>query len=161
MVTLQRHLLGSKKANLSVCFIKYHAIKMYLGSGGIAPRILNLDTRWNWVVTFTPRPFYLRGKRPRYPVDRRLSELQSRSGRDGEEKKSHHCPCRDFNPGRPARSLVTVLTDLHRLVVLGIRVLCNISELWIQQFECLFVILVSNIAVIETKQPYVMSSFIC
>jgi len=23
-------------------------------SGGIAPRILSLDTRWKWVVSFTP-----------------------------------------------------------------------------------------------------------
>jgi len=26
------------------------------GSGGIAPRILNLCIRWRWVVSFTPRP---------------------------------------------------------------------------------------------------------
>jgi hypothetical protein len=29
-------------------------------------------------------------------------------------KKSHHCCCRDLNPGRPARSLVSVLTELPR-----------------------------------------------
>jgi len=30
------------------------------GSGGIAPRILNLSTKWRWVVSFTPRPLYPR-----------------------------------------------------------------------------------------------------
>jgi hypothetical protein len=39
---------------------------------------------------------------------------QSRSGHSGgEEKNSHHCPCQESNPGRPARSLVSVLTVLH------------------------------------------------
>jgi hypothetical protein len=33
-----------------------------------------------------PRPLYLRGKSPRYPLDRRLGRPQSRSGRRGEEK---------------------------------------------------------------------------
>jgi hypothetical protein len=28
------------------------------GSGDIAPRILNLGTRWRWVVSFTHRPSY-------------------------------------------------------------------------------------------------------
>jgi hypothetical protein len=34
-------------------------LKAYLGSGGIAPRILDLLTRWRWVVSFTTRPLYL------------------------------------------------------------------------------------------------------
>jgi hypothetical protein len=62
-------------------------MKKYLGSGGIAPSILDLGTRWSWVVSFTPRPLYLQGKSPRYPLDRRLGGTQSRSGRGGEEKK--------------------------------------------------------------------------
>jgi hypothetical protein len=33
-------------------------MKAYWGSGGKVPRILDLDTRWRWVVSFTPRPFY-------------------------------------------------------------------------------------------------------
>jgi hypothetical protein len=27
-----------------------------IGSGGIAPRIINVDTRWRWVIGFTPLP---------------------------------------------------------------------------------------------------------
>jgi hypothetical protein len=34
------------------------------GSGGIAPHILNTDTRWRWLMTFTPRPLYHRRKAP-------------------------------------------------------------------------------------------------
>jgi hypothetical protein len=40
------------------------------------------------VVSFTPRPIYFKGKSPWYPLDKRLSRSQSRSGRDGEEKNS-------------------------------------------------------------------------
>jgi len=31
-------------------------------SGGTAPRILDLGTRWRWVVGFTPQPLYSQGK---------------------------------------------------------------------------------------------------
>jgi hypothetical protein len=61
--------------------------------------ILDLGTRWRWVVSFTTRPLYPRGKSPRYP-DRRLRGPQSRSGR-GEEKIF---PCPESNLGHPARS---------------------------------------------------------
>jgi hypothetical protein len=102
--------------SISLLF-KYHNIKMYWGSGSIAPCNLNLGTRWRWVVSFTPRPLYPWGKSPWYPFNCRLGGLQSRSGRGGEnKKKSHHCLCRELNPGHLARSLATVLTELPRLV---------------------------------------------
>jgi hypothetical protein len=72
---------------LSLCLTKDHDIKTYCGSGGIAPRILNLCTRWKWVVSFTHRPLY-----PLYPLDRRLSGPQSRFGRFWEEKNSQFLP---------------------------------------------------------------------
>jgi len=37
----------------------YHATKTYWRTGGIAPSILNLGSRWIQVVTFTPQPLYL------------------------------------------------------------------------------------------------------
>jgi len=38
-------LSGKKvKVKISLCLIKYHAIKTYFGSGGIAPCILDLRT---------------------------------------------------------------------------------------------------------------------
>jgi hypothetical protein len=61
---------------VSLCLTDYHIIKPYWGGGGIAPRILDLGVRRRWVVSFTPRPHY-----PQYPLDRRLGEPQSRSGR--------------------------------------------------------------------------------
>jgi hypothetical protein len=48
------------------------AIKAYWGSGGRAPRILDLGTRWRWVVSLTPQPLYSQGKSPWYPLDRML-----------------------------------------------------------------------------------------
>jgi hypothetical protein len=43
--------------------------------------ILDLGSRWGWVVSVTPRPrFYPRGKDPRYPLYRRLGGPQSWSG---------------------------------------------------------------------------------
>jgi hypothetical protein len=56
------------------------------GSGCIDPHFLDLGTSWRWVVNFTLRPLYPRGKSPRYPLDRKLGGPQSRSGRFGEEK---------------------------------------------------------------------------
>jgi hypothetical protein len=34
------------KENLSLCSTKHNAMKTYKGSEGIAPRILDLGTRW-------------------------------------------------------------------------------------------------------------------
>jgi len=48
----------------SLCLIKHHAMKTYSRSGSTHPRILNLITRWRWVVSFTPRPLYPRRKVP-------------------------------------------------------------------------------------------------
>jgi len=62
------------------------------GGVEVAPRVLNLGTKWRWVVSLTPRPLYLRGKSRCYPSDRRLGGPQRLSGRGGEEKK-YPCPC--------------------------------------------------------------------
>jgi hypothetical protein len=58
-------------------------------NGGKAPSILNLGTRWKWVVSFALRPTC-----PRYPLDRGLVGAQSLSGRN-EEK--NYCLCRESN----------------------------------------------------------------
>jgi len=34
------------KVKLSLCLTKHHIMKAYWGSGGIAPHILDLSTRW-------------------------------------------------------------------------------------------------------------------
>jgi len=59
-----------------------------LECGSIAPRILNLDARWRWVVSFTLQPLHVQGKRPWYPLGRRLYGPQGRSGRGDEKKNS-------------------------------------------------------------------------
>jgi hypothetical protein len=63
-------------------------MKAYWWSGSIAPRILDLGTRWRCVVSFTSRPLYTQGKSPWYPFDRRMGGTESRSEHGGEEKNS-------------------------------------------------------------------------
>jgi hypothetical protein len=63
-----------------------------MGSGGITPRILDLGTRWRWLVSFRPRPPYPQRKSPYYPLNRRLGGPQSRSGHSGKEKNSQPLP---------------------------------------------------------------------
>jgi hypothetical protein len=90
------------KVKLSLSLNKHHSMIMYWWSEGI----LNLGTRWRWVVSFTPQQLY-----PRYLLDRKLGELSSRSGRDG-EKISHHFSHRELKSRRPGRSPFSVLTEL-------------------------------------------------
>jgi hypothetical protein len=46
MVTIYIGVKGKVKVKLSLCLTKHHALKTYWGSGGIAPRILDLGIRW-------------------------------------------------------------------------------------------------------------------
>jgi hypothetical protein len=85
---------------------EHHTVKMYWVNGGIAPRILNLSNRWKWTLRFKTRALYSPGKSPWYPLDRRLGGPQSRFERLWRESK----------PGRPARSLVTIVTELPQLL---------------------------------------------
>jgi hypothetical protein len=50
--------------------------------------ILKLDTRWRWVISFTPRTFNLLRKSPQYPLYWRLVVSPSRSGCCHKEKNS-------------------------------------------------------------------------
>jgi len=47
---------------------------------------------------------------PPYPLSRMLSGHHGRCERGSEETNTR--PCRESNPGTPARSLVTILTEL-------------------------------------------------
>jgi hypothetical protein len=85
-----------------------------LGGGGIAPRILDLDTRWRSVVNFTPRPLYPQGKCPCYPLDRRLGGPRSRSGPGSEEKNSQPLPGLETPNIQPVAQRYT--TELSRVV---------------------------------------------
>jgi hypothetical protein len=77
---------------LSLCLTKHHAMKTYWGSAVIAPSILDLGTRWKWVVSFTPLPLYPQGRNPWHPLNRRLGGPRSRSGYGVEEKNSQSPP---------------------------------------------------------------------
>jgi len=56
-------------------------------------------------------------KEPPVLTERWADEPQSRSGRGVEEKKYLYFPCWHLNHGRPVRSLVTILTEVHRIWV--------------------------------------------
>jgi hypothetical protein len=73
-------------------------MKTYLWNGVIAPRILNLGSRWSSVVGHSIR----REKNPHYPLDRRLDWPQTQSERVGEEK---NIPATFWN-GTPVVQLV-------------------------------------------------------
>jgi hypothetical protein len=73
-------------------------MKTYWGTGGIAPHIVNVCTRWTQVVSFMPWILYLQGRNlPQYPFYRRLGGLQSQSGQSG--KKKNPISFWELNPG--------------------------------------------------------------
>jgi hypothetical protein len=84
----------------------------YWRSGSIAPRILDQGTRWRSEVSFRLRPHYPQSNRLRYSLDKKAGGPQSRSGHGGEDKNFDHCICRELNPGHPAYSLVSILSEL-------------------------------------------------
>ena len=69
------------------------------GSRGIALPFHDHGTRWGWGVSVTPRPLFTPGK-TRYPLYRRLSGPQGRSG----EVRENLAPAGIRSPDRPARS---------------------------------------------------------
>jgi hypothetical protein len=81
-------------------------------SGGIAPRILDLGTRFKWMVRFTPRPgrFTSQGKSSWYPLDRRLDGPQSHFELCGEEKNSQG---READHSHPSSAEVKEWVELY------------------------------------------------
>jgi hypothetical protein len=111
-------------------------MKSVWGSGCIGPHFLYLGTSWRWVVSFTPRSLYPRGKSLRYPLDRRLGGLKSRSGRLGEEKIIVTLPGLELRPlGRPTHS-----QSLYRLRYLFLKIILimDFNDFFIQFFSRLF-----------------------
>jgi hypothetical protein len=80
----------------SLCLAKHHAM-MTCGSGGIAPHILNLITRWKCVASFKHQVLYPWGKRPQYSFHRMLGGPQNWSGHGDEHKKSLPLPQMESN----------------------------------------------------------------
>jgi hypothetical protein len=79
-----------------------------MGQWRYSSTILDLGTRWRWVVSFMPRPFTPGGKSPRYTLDKRLGGPQCRSGRCGLEKNLF--PPAGIGP-RPANPVAGRYTD--------------------------------------------------
>jgi len=63
-------------------------MKIYWESGGIASCILDLNTRFRWVVNFMTQSLYPRGKRPWYPLEWKLGGSQGWSVCGSKEKKN-------------------------------------------------------------------------
>jgi hypothetical protein len=59
-----------------------------MGEWMYSSTILDLGTMWKLVVSFTHRLLYLREKRARHPLDRRLGEPQNRFRPCGKENIS-------------------------------------------------------------------------
>jgi len=98
---------------------EHHAMKTYWGSGGIAPCVLDLGTRWRWVVSFTPRPLYPKGRNPDTHWTGGWVGPIAGTDAEAKRKKSHLGPCRGLSPGRPASNSVSIMTELPRLINRG------------------------------------------
>jgi hypothetical protein len=65
--------------------------------------ILNLGTRWGWVVSVAPLPRFTPGGRT--PGTNWIGDwVGPRAGLDAGARRKIPCPCQGSNPGRPARS---------------------------------------------------------
>jgi hypothetical protein len=103
----------SKRFETIVMFISYAALRKSIkhakakavplqalgGRGGIAPIILDLGTRWGWVVTVTPRPRFAPGKGPP-GIHCTGGWVGPRAGLDTEVWGKIFCPRRRSNPDR-------------------------------------------------------------
>jgi len=81
----------------------------YWGSGGVCPRILKLG-EWSALRLGQSTP----GERP--PCIHWMEGCVGfRDGLDTLSRRKIPSPCRKSNHGRPAHSLVTIMTELQRL----------------------------------------------
>jgi hypothetical protein len=81
---------------LPLCIIKHHVTKTYREWREAASRVMNLGTRWRWVVSFEPPDALTPGNEPPVPIDMRLGGPHSLYGGCREEKS---LPCRKPTPG--------------------------------------------------------------
>jgi hypothetical protein len=94
-------------------------MKTYWGVEVYLHAFFDFGTRWRWVVSFMPRPLHPQRKNPWYPLDRRLGEPQSRSGRGGEEKNSQ--PLLGLEPPNIQSIAQRYNSELSRLLVKFVR----------------------------------------
>jgi hypothetical protein len=102
-------------------------------SGSIAPSVHKFGTRRTWVVSFTPWQLYRQGNNP--GIHWIGGWVGPRAGLDAMEKGKNPCPCRESNPSRPVRSLVTVLTRNLKAATIAVFQILAFTQLVI---ICLF-----------------------
>jgi len=83
--------------------------------GGTDILLINLDTRWRLMVSFTHRPLYTGGQSPQHPLHGAQDGFQNHSGRFGEEKSLTLQPIAPLLLGRQPSSLVTMSTTITRI----------------------------------------------
>jgi hypothetical protein len=79
-----------------------------------APIIINLDITWMWVITFMPRPHYLKKKNLAHWI---WGWVVPTADFDSLGKGKLSCTCRETNHGsspRLTRSLLTITADIFR-----------------------------------------------
>jgi hypothetical protein len=100
----------------------------HMGEWRYSSTILDLGTRWRWVVSFMPQPLSVGEIAPQYPLDR---GPQNWSGRCAAEKNLFP-PSQESNPGLPACSppLSTELSQIPNLYLLITRgnIVCPIRH---------------------------------
>jgi hypothetical protein len=132
---ISNYVLWRVRAKLSLCLTNYTLRHEGVWrTWCIDPHSLDLGISWRWVVSFTPRPLYPRGKSPRYPSDRRSDGPQSRSGRCGEEKILGFTGTRNVILGRPAHShtdysIAAPVVNSIDYITRHYAVICELSEL--------------------------------
>jgi hypothetical protein len=103
-------------------------MKAHWGSGGIAPHLLDLGTRWRWVGQLHDLAALPPGRSPWYPLDR-LGGTQSRCGRGGEKKNSQPPPGIEPPIIQPtAQRYTTELSWLLKYNRTGVKIYLNL--LW-------------------------------
>jgi hypothetical protein len=90
---IDRSAKGKIFPGLLIFYLRAPRHEGVLGSGGIAPRIFDLGTRWRWVVSFTLRLLYPQVKSPWIG-----GWVGSRAGLDAVVKTKIPSACRDSNP---------------------------------------------------------------
>jgi hypothetical protein len=135
-----RNLVGKPEGNIKKLKLYLWSVSWrYMEEWEYSSTILELDARWSWVVSFTPRPLYPRERRPRYPLDRTLNGLQSRSGRCGEE---NNFAMPGMEPGPSSSLAIAIPNELSRLLKLIVKckkllksLLTNVILYWARQYN--------------------------
>jgi hypothetical protein len=82
---------------------------MCMGEWRFSSNILNLFTRWKWVISFSPLQLYPHGQSLSYPLDTRLGRPHSQSQRYGKSL----CSCRESK--YVTSTFQPIAWSLHRL----------------------------------------------